>query len=1376
MSITKTLRISPGVVSQTGNIQMQPVTNTPESDAKNSVSQTSSNINSISLASNANLSSIVTVNNSNGNLDVSIGASISSVINSLKQDSGFSIHGSTSIPNRLSPSYGLSDNLNSLISPSRDLSNGITKSRGFKSVDVLSGISSARPEIVMLTQFKPLFNTSFDAAISSDSAFDVNDYTSLMTDAGLYLDTQIKSRQLKLTNVRTLLQGLSTNNSGVLKLYQSKNKQLQTHIDSLRETHGFLLNMLKKIQELQLHLDIRHSIHDVDPQETIRQYLTNHTQSSFNFLASPLVTQARQSMPITYDTVDVLVKLGYDRNAVLKNFTSTKIWMQLLLEYKNILKYHSLEFLDIDPVVQKSDTNAITITTPDVNYFSISDENVTDLLSLNEISALPADSLRSITSTIQNAFLSIYSRGAHFKSPEARVAALLHVFSREYKYSINISKTPVINVLKDKFSYNTTQTDNTGVFDIVIGENRNSVLNFPTSETKSLVGISQRLPTTNTAVLTFESDYIDGLDGTITPGSEYFVSSAIVNENAVSFDTNRIKSLSSLMRSAHTNLSSFLSTMNILSTSDIDPQRRTETMSTIANAPALLKMILDSFVDRSSGNTKNLLLDDILGSVFAHAATNVSMKSLLFLYIISRLSRAYSSSSSEFSDSIFTSPLLADNTPLADAIVAKIIEVLESSTKNTIGFNSRENSTTTIKDLYPETIDACLKIGTPLIREIEKLMSAFFDTLNRLGGLAGSRTRYSGMLDTTLMMTAFDAIISIIGQYSNQSITGRQSAPVGNGIVYTVKKSVLNHKIQINDLQRRLDSELALTQQISYAILSVLSSTADSAESYVNYITSPESVAKLTAISNIIDDGKKVKLMFQEQQAMLFSSIIQDVIVNLETADKNGDIDLDDNGRFDVNDEIKLIDEIASSSKIKNALLSAFGTSEFTDVKAFNKKILTVGIPVGFASKLKKRLTLKDLVKSDRGVKQRDIVRVCVYKIDMLNQDIVYKPKKFLFELSRFVVRNDKQIKFVNIGSNISSLASAIPTRDFGESSEENGYSVSYWNPSQESLTNKANAMNSKSYDFLSISEKAQVIKNHTYSFLLESYIKVMTGLSVGEQHFELSDVQGLVAAETLGPIIDNHMKSMLEVVDPNQTLQTIVQGASNGSKLSQNDVSPTGGIVFGSTFQNTLGSNSKGTKHNVLQQPRLTSISGLAGFIDANDHAATAPAASKTPKPTLTNNSSTPISNLSIRMIPAAIQSLKVISEFSKMQSSLSDGLRLSKKLLTPRQFDRVFNVVIDPDEFEIDYDKTVETEFGKEAMKLLIDRGDVVSSALDLKTRLIRLNLPLNVQSLAPSTTSEVGNTSDVNNFRYRDRNRIEGDLMFEKYFVTIESYDEE
>ena len=82
----------------------------------------------------------------------------------------------------------------------------------------------------------------------------------------------------------------------------------------------------------------------------------------------------------------------------------------------------------------------------------------------------------------------------------------------------------------------------------------------------------------------------------------------------------------------------------------------------------------------------------------------------------------------------------------------------------------------------------------------------------------------------------------------------------------------------------------------------------------------------------------------------------------------------------------------------------------------------------------------------------------------------------------------------------------------------------------------------------------------------------------------------------------------------------------------------------------------------------------------------------------------------------------------------------------------------MVDPDDFEIDYVRTVATPYGKQALELMIMKGDIVAAT-----------------NQTPSQFS-FASANQGNEFKGHDRDKGEGDLIFEKYIVNVETFGEE
>lgn len=128
-------------------------------------------------------------------------------------------------------------------------------------------------------------------------------------------------------------------------------------------------------------------------------------------------------------------------------------------------------------------------------------------------------------------------------------------------------------------------------------------------------------------------------------------------------------------------------------------------------------------------------------------------------------------------------------------------------------------------------------------------------------------------------------------------------------------------------------------------------------------------------------------------------------------------------------------------------------------------------------------------------------------------------------------------------------------------------------------------------------------------------------------------------------------------------------------------------------------------------------------------------------------------------------ISEITAISAINNHVSSILDPTLLAKKMLMPRLFDRVFNVLIDPDDFEIDYEETISTKSGKLALDRLLKSGDVRLITETESTKHSRkITFGHRTLSQNRSTNTQI--------FKARIRDKDQGDITFDRYFVTIEA----
>jgi len=1393
MSILSTLRLTKRAKSKVGQIQIQPIKdsmrNLKDAAKKNNSASTSHHMLPVIEQKVPGLNAIVLRDN---NIDNNAAQSMANIIKSMKADPATVIPVlPTSALNRLS------------LTPSKKIDRGssstdelILTTRRFEPYEQLLGISQERPELIMMMQFLPLFDESVQSSFLdiADRAEDAG-YYSFMTDAGMFFDAQLVTKILRKTNSLFSVRTLRDKNSAFHDDVNKNKSKFQQTVTTLDQVATFLQNVLRKSDMLKQQFDLRNGIFDVKVQKFIRDYVAKFSQFASSDVSAPTLNFARDHLPLSINFVDALSSFGFVDKNVRENFSSTKIWMQLMLEYKHMLLDYSLEFVDLDVTTQRIDNNAISITDhASTKYFDFKGTLPRDALSIVEImSTTNKSQLRSLLTMTKNMFSSMYERGTSFKSPEARIATLINLFAREYKYSAGLQKTEVLRPLAEYYRYGVSSVGNEALFDNVIGVFGNNITEFPAIETNSLTNLAQHQPATNVAVTTFESKYLETDSSVLTPGAAYYVDD-VYRIRDKEFNVTHLKEFSNTFHKAYDNFAVFVRGMKIGDVVDVDPRKPIKTAAALTSASTLMKMILDVFVDRNTGKTKKDVVNDRLAAVYATASVDSTLRAALFLYTINKIGRAYNNNIP-----VYQAQLTDDNTSMIEALISRIITAINSATKSSAprlpASANKRSGTIEHVDMPSLSVKVALNKGTYVTNAVEELMSRFLSAFQEAGAFVSNYSRFGGYLDTIVMMSIFDAIISVINRYGNQVLAGSRNIIQKNHreTVYVINKTDAIYLTQINDLQSRLDSELAKIQQTTYVILNALKRLADSADEFVNFLQQPDSKAILQNIDTVINDQNMLQYVFDRQQIMLFTAAARDLLRKLNsvktmrtTYKKYVGPDVDGDGDFDADDEIKILDNWPVASQLRNIIYAVLSDKEFATSKAFNKKILTVGIPLGFVRTFKQKTSVEYAQEQLTNAKQNDIVTLNVYKVDLLNQDIVYKPLKFLFEMSRFPVRDDMFYRDIEHTANMSDAIAAIPMRDLAEAIEENtNDQIGYWDPAQRASLEKKLAFSTKSYDFLTLQDKNNLARNHVLSYLLEVYINVMTGMSTSDIRFSLKDSPPLTSKELVTLLVDHQVQEVVNFVPPidaGKFRQKISSSKFKTVLAKAKKPSVTAGKIFVQTVAAKLRTSEANTnQHIFLQRPTLTTASGIAGKAASllqqtkATKVPTRPTLPRAAQRNLPSLSRTISQSIDSSKSAAMIQSLKSINEFIHTLSTLSDSLAVQHRLLVPKQFDRVFNVIIDPDDFEIDFDQTLAGENGIQTLQALIERGDIEATPTspDAK-RQFEISM---LCDDAFKTYSTYKNSSEIlNNFKFRDRDRSQGDASFEKYFVTIESLDED
>lgn len=1162
------------------------------------------------------------------------------------------------------PSNNIFNHVQAAYRPLRDRdnsnNNAIVPNRKLEPYEKLTGISHDRPEIILLSTFQPVF-------LSENST---RQNFSGMTDVGKFIDSQIYAQKLLMLSSRRNLRNMSNDPklSEKLKLRTSNFAKTLNELEAITQ---FLLTLIQKIDQAKLNLDLRSDLYQIDAIKAIK---TLNSTFKGTDVSETLQKYAGNFLVKKYNIIDVLEQLGYDRSSSLNIFTSTKLWLQACYELKNSLKYHTSTFLRVEKKNKLKDKSSTQLFKEKIiPAFKIKTIDFEGVLSVSDCAKQTVPEISGLIKNFERAFNLFYEKNSFFDNEESKIAALTNFLIKEYSYSQALSNDNTVNLLRDKFQYNVSTTNNNlQVFDSVVGTFPDNVLDIPTNTTNNLTSLCQKSFGNNIGVLPFETKFLEGDDGFVTPGSSWYLDH-ILDTDGSSFDVERINQLVGELKETRKNFSLIMNQMNLYLVQDrIGDPTFLSTSTSIQDPAKYIQRIVDYMLDRN-GNTINAVKNDPLTMIYTLANQNSTLKSMLFLLAINQMSRSYDPQS-RFPASNIT----ADNTPFTDELINQISTLLIRITKQTIPTGRSGEIIVTSK-----VIKNSLRKGTLLTTIMKGLMLGTYHEFKKNEAFTSSnRTMYSGHYDTIIMMVLFDIFVSTFALYSNSSTRGRsiQLTKTISVDAFVITQKNVNFADSKNSLITKCQREATMIQKIMWLMLETMQKTQDSMSSLSNFLVDSKSIRNLAFLSKTINDPQQLNLLLSEHQIMMLGSSVQDLI------DKQASGVFNDSVINDANEQVKILDDVSLNPAFTRVFHEVLKQPDYSTKKALNKKIISVGLPLDFCRRFTQAGRIATKQANSIKTKENDVIKLLVYKIDSLNEDIVFKPQKFLFELSRFPIRNWKKYSSPRVGSTLSSILQHVPTRDF-----ESSFKIP--------VTMFDQAFNSNNYDFLKSDEKLEIGRNHTLSLIVEIYLRLLTGISIGEHNFVINteedeSVLNLLEDEFINNVITSNIKNIVE------------------NKTSS------GRIVNSTNIQN-----------NVSQFGKLPTRNSSANA-------------------SISSTVQTSLSSLKKKDLSNVVQTVKSVSTLSKIKTTISDGTLLTKELVRPRQFDRVFNIILDPDDFEIDYQKTIKSEHGKSVFQQLIKRGDVFST-------------------IPTKGTEQI--------FKFRDKDVTQGSSTLDRYFVAIATFDE-
>lgn len=189
--------------------------------------------------------------------------------------------------------------------------------------------------------------------------------------------------------------------------------------------------------------------------------------------------------------------------------------------------------------------------------------------------------------------------------------------------------------------------------------------------------------------------------------------------------------------------------------------------------------------------------------------------------------------------------------------------------------------------------------------------------------------------------------------------------------------------------------------------------------------------------------------------------------------------------------QIQFIPTSPTDLNTKNVILSLLKKAPFRESSdaRVRYRLLTVGVPSGFSKNLVERLNGSSINSTSfQQNKDFDLVYVKVYKRSIEFPQIVFKPRKFMFDLSLF--SNGYTNLDVTESDSFDSVMRKISLID-------------YQNPTTPTEINLENITTNNRYSLIpTTSERRQMFENHVFSDVFAAYMQALTGMKMAESSF----------------------------------------------------------------------------------------------------------------------------------------------------------------------------------------------------------------------------------------------------------------------------------
>jgi hypothetical protein len=1003
----------------------------------------------------------------------------------------------------------------------------------------------------------------------------------------------------------------------------------------------FISDFQNELENAKYSLDIRSKVNEINSYQIIKSFLSIKSDGS----PQPLPDNYYSNFLPKFDIAYVLNLFGFDKENVELYYTSTKCWMHLLDSIKETSTFHSLKMFDLNLNEFQNDKDPSRLLKLNLNKFEIN-KNVSKN-SISYIKSINTKDMNNIIDLTNSIYENLY-RDLNSRDEESKISSIINNVTKIFKYSISLNKKNIKNLLNDSFNYQIDNNGNLNFLDYVYGSLNESILDAG-SNNRSLLGISHSTESGRT-ILNLEPQDLQGNLINVKSGGERNIESILdLNQDNSRFYVDNANIFLQTLSRLDKNYSDFVNLMdffdlkqNFINESNSFEKNELETTNSLLMFNDIESMFFNG--DVLNNQSKN----DSLVPVLSLCSQNTTLKTLLFLY--------YAINTSVINQEFDVQNLTKNNSSKAEKttyILSRIEDELKKiSIKNKFGIvPSNSRNTLANNKISINEILSSIQNGS-----LSKNISLYFDkilsVLKTSGGLnSENKSLYGNYTDSILLMSIFDVIVKYINSFSSKKIIDKLVEK--NEIKFLFGIFDKNITSQRNEIKFRLNNENILIQHGIIACLSIIRSIKNVFNSLLNKASGQAANKSLNEIKSHFPELSYFKLFLksENQISLLLNQLTEyfDEIKSIDEINKN-------------DKNIVCLEQNIINDDLKSQIDNFFSLESFTNDLSKNLKIFSIGIPHNIHNRIKNK------IRTDKRV-QDDIVKILVYKIDSFKPELIFYPKEFLFELSRFTARKNI-INEKNKLNSIDEVIANFATRDRSQVYSSNNELIQYLNSNK----NESIAFNTSDYDFLSRKEKNDLYKNHVVSHILNLYIQILSGFNPNEFNLTIDNkFSKLVESEFLTKFMILHIDNFFQ--------QNSVLKNKNAN-------------IVNSFFENISNLNFQNEKNSIYSSVNYA-IQNPDTLIDSLN---------------LNQKLQQILPKLSEGLIIQLLNQINAINDISQIKSDISNPDLLFKNINNLKIFDRVFNFIIDPQDFLLDKEKICLTNQGKVIFEKLLNSGEII------------------------------------------------------------------